>query len=130
MTVSHLDDGQRRPPVGPEPGEQDPEEPVSGPQLGAFQDDSPLGEEIRIRNVSFRVIGVLSRKGASMLGMDQDDVVLAPWTSIKYRVGGAGRGNVNPSASASSRTTNTNHKVAGTRRLYSWEAWAPNPVTP
>ena len=36
MTVSHLDDGQRGSPVGPEPGEPDPEDPVAGPPLGAF----------------------------------------------------------------------------------------------
>lgn len=67
-----------------------------------FEGGVAIGREIRIRNVSFQVIGVLSRKGANMMGMDQDDVVLAPWTTIKYRVSGSSLQNVNQSAAASS----------------------------
>ena len=67
-----------------------------------FQDASPVGHEIRIQNVSFRIIGVLSRKGANMMGTDQDDIVLAPWTTLKYRVSGTVLASTASSNSASS----------------------------
>ena len=73
-----------------------------------FGGHSPLGEELRIRNVAFRVIGVLRRKGANMVGMDQDDVVLAPWTTIKYRVSGTSVANVNQSAATETGSTTVN----------------------
>jgi ABC-type antimicrobial peptide transport system permease subunit len=72
-----------------------------------FLGESPLGREIRIKNVSFRVVGVLGAKGANMMGMDQDDIVLTPWTTLKYRVTGASLANPNQSAAGSSSSVNT-----------------------
>jgi len=83
-----------------------------------FQDASPLGKEIRINNVSFRVVGVLSRKGANMMGMDQDNIVLAPWTAIKYRVSGTTLTNTNQSASAGGGSSGTSDAVNTLSNVY------------
>jgi ABC-type antimicrobial peptide transport system permease subunit len=76
-----------------------------------FGGEAPVGKDIRMGSVTFRVVGVLTAKGANMFGSDQDDIVIAPWTTIKYRVsaqstGGAAQASVN-SASATSTAVNT-----------------------
>ena len=53
-----------------------------------FLGESPLGKELRAGQVSLKVVGVLAAKGAGMMGEDQDDIVLSPWTTIRYRISG------------------------------------------
>jgi putative ABC transport system permease protein len=54
-----------------------------------FPNTDPLGQDIRIRNIPFTVIGVLKDKGQTGMGQDQDDVILAPSTSVLYRLKGS-----------------------------------------
>jgi putative ABC transport system permease protein len=51
-----------------------------------FADADPIGETVRVRRVPHTVIGVLDRKGQSMIGQDQDDVVLIPISTARKRV--------------------------------------------
>jgi putative ABC transport system permease protein len=53
-----------------------------------FPDDDPVGKTIRIKNVPVKVLGVLKAKGVSMMGSDQDDTVIVPYTTGMKRFAG------------------------------------------
>src|SRR5207302_2342967 len=51
-----------------------------------YGDDDPVGQILRVKNVPFTVSGVLTTKGLSAHGLDQDDIVVVPYTSAMKRV--------------------------------------------
>jgi putative ABC transport system permease protein len=51
-----------------------------------FPDGDPIGQVIRVRNMPFRVLGVLAEKGQGQWGQDQDDLVVAPWTTVQKKL--------------------------------------------
>ncbi|PYJ03295.1 MAG: multidrug ABC transporter substrate-binding protein [Verrucomicrobia bacterium] len=51
-----------------------------------YGNENPLGQIVRIKNVPFTVVGLLSSKGLSVMGSDQDDVIIMPYTSAMKRV--------------------------------------------
>ncbi|MGQ0553159.1 MAG: ABC transporter permease [Planctomycetota bacterium] len=61
---------------------------------GLFPGDSAVGRTVRIKNIPFKITGVLARKGTSSMGFDQDDVVVAPWRSVRTLLEGRSLANV------------------------------------
>jgi putative ABC transport system permease protein len=53
-----------------------------------FPDEDPVGRQIRLRHVPFTIVGVLAAKGQTAEGSDQDDVILAPYTTVNTRLAG------------------------------------------
>jgi putative ABC transport system permease protein len=51
----------------------------------------PVGQKIRIRKIPFQIIGVLKEKGQSGMGSDQDDMILAPFSTVQKRMRGSQR---------------------------------------
>jgi putative ABC transport system permease protein len=59
-----------------------------------FPDIDPIGQQVRVKNIPFRVVGVLARKGANLVGQDQDDILLMPYTTVRKRLEGSAFANV------------------------------------
>jgi putative ABC transport system permease protein len=66
-----------------------------------FPQGDAVGQIVRIKNVPFKVVGVLERKGGNMMGTDQDDQIVAPYTTVMKRLQGQSRINMIYAASAS-----------------------------
>ncbi|MFN7626294.1 MAG: ABC transporter permease, partial [Pirellula sp.] len=69
-----------------------------------FQTANPIGQSIRIKNIPFEIVGLLASKGANIVGDDQDDVVLMPFTTVRKRLQGSNFNNVDV-ALASAKST-------------------------
>lgn len=78
-----------------------------------FNGMSPVDSELRIRNVTFKVVGVLKSKGANMMGMDEDDVVLIPWTTMRMRITGRKTGSATNTSSQAANTPSDLYAVSG-----------------
>ncbi len=88
-----------------------------------FPDGDPVGQIIRVKNMPFRVLGVLAPKGQGQWGQDQDDFVLAPWTTVQKKLLGitylqqisiAAKTSelVEPTAVAITRLMRSRHRIA------------------
>jgi ABC-type antimicrobial peptide transport system permease subunit len=69
-----------------------------------FADRDPVGESLRLNSVLFHIIGVMPRKGANMMGQDQDDIVVIPWKTLRSRLSRSG---ASATASGGGTTTST-----------------------
>ena len=54
-----------------------------------FGEQNPIGEQIRVRHLPCKVVGVLAAKGQGAMGQDQDDFVLMPWTTVVRKLQGS-----------------------------------------
>ncbi len=52
--------------------------------------ESPVGAQVRLNNVSFKGVGVLAKKGTNLMGMDQNDTAIVPWTTMRNRLARGG----------------------------------------
>jgi putative ABC transport system permease protein len=87
-----------------------------------FADGDALGRVIRIKNMPFRVVGVLAPKGQNQWGSDQDDIVIAPYTTVQKKllgitylhqimVSAAAAESVEPTAVAITRLLRVRHGI-------------------
>jgi|EndMetStandDraft_4_1072995.scaffolds.fasta_scaffold53320_3 putative ABC transport system permease protein len=88
-----------------------------------FPDSDPIGQIIRVKNLPFRVVGVLVPKGQNQWGQDQDDLIIAPYTTVQKKLLGityiqqvvlsaTSSDNVEPAAVDITRLMRQRHKIA------------------
>jgi putative ABC transport system permease protein len=97
-----------------------------GPSVAGvlFPDSDPVGQVIRVGNSPYRVLGVLKPKGQGQFGQDQDDVIIAPYTTLQKKmlgithlnqitVSAASADAVEPTAVAITRLLRQRHRTTG-----------------
>ncbi|MCL5033493.1 MAG: ABC transporter permease [Bacteroidetes bacterium] len=87
----------------------------------------PLGATVQIRNLPFRVVGVLASKGQSSMGQDNDDIVIAPFSTVQQKLAGTIYANMLFASAISSPAVNTaveeiTQFLRIKHNLRSWEA--------
>ncbi|WP_372793971.1 ABC transporter permease [Lutibacter sp.] len=82
-----------------------------------FADLDPIGREIRVDKIPFKVVGLLKEEGQGAMGQDQDDIILAPYTTIQNRLYGHRRGYDIIMASALNENSITDAKIEATELL-------------
>jgi putative ABC transport system permease protein len=84
-----------------------------------FQGSDPVGQTIRIRNLPYRVIGVLAAKGQSATGQDQDDMAIMPYTTVQKKMVASAVPRINRitvSAISSQATTSAKEQITNLLR--------------
>jgi putative ABC transport system permease protein len=77
-----------------------------------YGNENPIGQILRIKNVPFTITGVLTPKGLSPQGVDQDDIVVMPYTSAMKRVIGGTTCNINVQIGDKARSQQRNSKLS------------------
>ena len=82
-----------------------------------FGTEDPVGQTIRIRRMPFRVLGVLTVKGQSPMGGDQDDTVIIPFNTFRQRLAGAQKDNVQFTYASTAQADDTPYAVEEMRAV-------------
>jgi putative ABC transport system permease protein len=82
-----------------------------------FGSEDPVGRMLRIKNIPFKVVGVLESKGGSMMGQDQDDVVIAPYETVRKKLmGTTAVGSILASAASNEQVDAAQEEIAALLR--------------
>ncbi len=83
-----------------------------------FPDQDPVGQMIRIAKLPFKVVGLLAPKGQNAMGQDQDDIIIAPFSTVQRKIQGSDRvGMILLAAVSQSQITEAQQQVSELMRI-------------